>query len=81
MDRHTEPSTRRIRVAVDGERCQGHNRCIAVAPELFDLDELGFAHVVEDGDVPPDLEQAARSALQNCPEGAIAVVEKAGSDA
>ena len=70
-----------MRVAVDGERCQGHNRCIAVAPELFDLDELGFAHVLGDGAVPAHLEQAARSAVQNCPEEAIAVVEQAGADA
>jgi ferredoxin len=30
-----------VKVAVDPDRCQGHNRCHALAPGLFDIDELG----------------------------------------
>jgi ferredoxin len=30
-----------LKVHVDAERCQGHNRCYAIAPELFEIDELG----------------------------------------
>ncbi|MDQ1509211.1 MAG: ferredoxin, partial [Actinomycetota bacterium] len=33
-----------MRVHVDPDKCQGHNRCYAIAPELFDVDELGQAH-------------------------------------
>ena len=29
-----------MRIRVDAEKCQGHNRCKAVAPELFLLDRL-----------------------------------------
>ena len=32
-----------MRVHVDPEKCQGHNRCYALAPELFDVDDLGYA--------------------------------------
>ena len=58
-------------VRVDGEKCQGHNRCYALAPELFDVDNLGYAHELNDGVVPPELEEKARLAVTNCPELAI----------
>ena len=41
-----------MRVHVDAEKCQGHNRCYAIAPELFDVDDLGNAHELNDGEVP-----------------------------
>ncbi|MPZ35365.1 MAG: ferredoxin [Rhodospirillales bacterium] len=62
-----------LRVAVDPERCQGHNRCKMIAPNLFELDELGHARVVGDGRVTPGLEDRARLAEANCPEFAIKV--------
>jgi len=67
-----------MRVAVDSELCQGHNRCYALAPELFDVDDYGNAVVIGDGSVPPELEEQARLALANCPEYAITISE-AGS--
>ena len=69
---------RRMRVAVNSELCQGHNRCYALAPELFDVDDYGNAIVVGDGEVPPDLEDKARLALSNCPEYAITIVADSG---
>ena len=62
-----------MRVHVDAERCQGHNRCYALAPELFVVDELGNASEVGDGAVPAGLEDKARLAAANCPEFAITV--------
>jgi ferredoxin len=62
-----------MRVWVDPDKCQGHSRCYALAPELFDVDVEGFAHVVIEGDVPPELEAKAMLAVANCPEGAISV--------
>ncbi|HEX4894396.1 MAG TPA: ferredoxin [Hyphomicrobiaceae bacterium] len=58
------------RLVVDAERCQGHNRCHALAPDLFRIDELGFASVIRD-EVPPELLEKARLAVRNCPEFAI----------
>jgi ferredoxin len=66
-----------MRVHVDPERCQGHNRCSAIAPDLFDLDELGQAHERNGGTVPAALEDKARLAAANCPELAV-VVDEAG---
>ena len=64
-----------MRVHVVAEKCQGHNRCYAIAPELFDVDELGNAHELNDGEVPAALEEKARMAVANCPEYAIEITE------
>jgi len=63
--------SRSLKVSVDQERCQGHARCHALAPELFALDELGNARVIGEGAVPPGLEDKAWLAKANCPELAI----------
>jgi ferredoxin len=65
-----------LKIRVDQDKCQGHARCKALAPELFDLDEFGNAHEVGDGSVPAGLEDKAWLAQTNCPEIAIAVTEE-----
>jgi ferredoxin len=65
--------SRVMRVELDTEKCQGHNRCYALAPELFDVDDYGTAIVIGDGTVPAGLEEKARLAAANCPEYAITV--------
>ena len=60
-----------LRLSIDSAKCQGHNRCCALAPELFDADELGFAHVKGSGLVPAALEEKALLAMRNCPEYAV----------
>jgi ferredoxin len=67
--------TKTLRVRVDPDRCQGHNRCKALAPELFELDELGNAREVGDGTVPDGLAEKAWLAKANCPELAVEVTE------
>ena len=64
-----------MKVHVDPDKCQGHNRCFAIAPELFDVDDLGQAHELNEGIVPPGEEEKARLAAANCPEFAIVVEE------
>ena len=64
-----------MKVHVDPDKCQGHNRCFALAPELFDVDDYGNAHELNGGDVPPGLEDKALLAQANCPEYAISVEE------
>ena len=66
-----------MRVRVDSEKCQGHNRCYAQAPELFDVDDYGDAHERNDGVVPAGLEEKARLAVSNCPEYAISIEDDA----
>ena len=64
-----------MRVHVDPDKCQGHNRCYALAPELFDVDDLGQSHELNGGAVPPGAEEKARLAAANCPEFAITIEE------
>ena len=70
------PGGKTLKVHVDPDKCQGHNRCKAVAPELFELDEYGNAREVGDGMVPPALEKTAYLAKSNCPEFAVEVIDK-----
>jgi ferredoxin len=64
-----------MKVRVDPDRCQGHNRCYALAAELFDIDEYGQASARGDGTVPTELEAKALLAEANCPEFAVLVDE------
>ncbi len=64
-----------MRVRVDAERCQGHNRCFALAPELFEVDDYGTASAIGDGEVPPELVERARLAEANCPERAVVLAD------
>lgn len=57
------------------DKCQGHNRCKALVPELFELDEYGNAKEIGDGTVPAELEQKAWLAHANCPEFAVEIIE------
>jgi ferredoxin len=67
--------TQTFRVHVDPEKCQGHNRCYSVSPDLVDLDDLGTSSEAGDGLVPAGLASLARLAVENCPEQAISLTE------
>jgi ferredoxin len=59
-----------VDVSVDENLCQGHARCNLICPEVFDLDEAGFA-VVLTPHVAPEHEAKVKEAVINCPERAI----------
>ncbi len=65
-----------MRIAFDREKCQGHNRCYMLAPDLFDVDDEGYAILRDAGEVPAELERQARLAADNCPEFAVVLVEE-----
>ena len=60
-----------MKIQVDPTLCQGHNRCAALAPDLFDIDDSGYAAAAGDGTVPADRADVAELAADNCPEQAI----------
>jgi ferredoxin len=62
-----------MKVTVDATKCQAYGRCHEQAPELFALDEWGYAQLLVEGEVPDELEDAAREAVGLCPESAISV--------
>jgi ferredoxin len=59
-----------MKVSVDTGRCQGHARCNAISPEVFDLDEEGFV-VLLTSSIDEHLVASVREAEHNCPERAI----------
>ena len=64
-----------MQIRVNPDRCQGHNRCCSLAPELFDVDDYGMSQALNEGLVPKDLEDKAQLAVDNCPEFAIEILD------
>jgi ferredoxin len=65
-----------MRITFDRDKCQGHGRCYALAPDLFDTDDEGYAVLLvdaPDGQLTSEQEAAATLAADNCPEYAITV--------
>ena len=60
-----------MKLVVDRDRCQGHARCQAIAPDVFEVDDVEQKSRVKVEPVPTALEEPARRAVRNCPEGAI----------
>ncbi|ACC43140.1 MULTISPECIES: ferredoxin [Mycobacterium] len=59
-----------MKVRVDDQRCRGHGMCLTLCPEVFSLTDDGYAVAIT-SDVPMELEEAVREAIQCCPEQAI----------
>jgi ferredoxin len=63
-----------MKAAVDADRCRGHGICWSLCPEVFTLLDDGYS-VVEVPEVPPEFEDAVRTAVNQCPERAISAEE------
>ncbi|WP_211265549.1 ferredoxin [Actinacidiphila oryziradicis] len=63
-----------LKLAIDPGKCEGHARCVARASALFDVDDEGQSFALANL-VPAGQEDAARSALEACPERAITITE------
>lgn len=61
-----------MRVEVNPNICEGHGQCNAVAPEIYDLDEGGYC-LINNPEVPPDLESQAEQGALACPVQAITI--------
>jgi ferredoxin len=64
-----------VKVRVDEAACEGHGRCYALAPEVFEADDHGHC-IVTEPEPTVALAAAARRGAENCPEHAIAVEEE-----
>lgn len=64
-----------MKFVIDADKCEGHNRCYGIAPELIEVDDLGYASAAGDGMIPAEMLEKAQLAVDNCPEYAIAVVD------
>ena len=63
-----------MRVAVDRDRCEANGVCAGLAPEVFDLDDEDYLHILA-AEVPAPLSGAVRSAVVSCPKQALRLEE------
>ncbi|MCW2495154.1 ferredoxin [Jatrophihabitans sp.] len=61
-----------MKILVDKDKCTGHARCNAVAPDLYELDDNGYCSLTE-LQVPVGSESDAQAGADECPEGAITI--------
>ncbi|MGI6588351.1 MAG: ferredoxin [Peptococcia bacterium] len=59
-----------MKVKVNPELCIACGACISLAPDVYDWGENDKAEALP-GEVPPELEDEAREALESCPTEAI----------
>ncbi|HEV2528734.1 MAG TPA: ferredoxin [Thermomicrobiales bacterium] len=71
---------KRLRVRVDPIRCTAFGFCAEFCPELFELDEWGYAWL-KTRDVDGAAERLVRETARLCPRGAIAIDEVVRGDA
>jgi len=62
-----------MRVLIDPELCIGCENCVDLVPEVFEMQD-DLATVIE-GEVPEELEEKVREAVEICPVEAIKIEE------
>ncbi len=60
-----------MKVQLKQALCDGFGTCAKHAPEVFLLDEWGYASTAGEGRVPPGAEDRVRRAIIDCPVHAI----------
>jgi ferredoxin len=63
-----------MRIVIDRDKCQAHNRCAMYLPEVFaQYDEQGFPILSNDGHFGREAADGAQLAVDNCPEQALSI--------
>jgi ferredoxin len=61
-----------MKVHVNAQVCAGFGVCLGLCPEVFELHDDGYA-IVRVSEVPPELEDSVRQAVNQCPARAISL--------
>jgi len=65
-----------MRVWIDEERCEGMGICADLYPEIFELKgAVAVVKIVEEEEVPRELDEMFREAAESCPREAIVLEE------
>lgn len=59
-----------MKVKVNKDACISCGACIAICEDVFEMNEEGISTVKKE-EVPKDLEDQAKDAIESCPTGAI----------
>ena len=62
-----------MKVEINQDECSGDQICVDMCPEVFEMDG-DVAKVIID-EVPADVEDACREAVDSCPTGCIKIIE------
>ncbi|MGZ5377435.1 MAG: ferredoxin [Mycobacterium sp.] len=60
------------KIVVDFGLCESNGVCMGIIPEVFDLDDQDYLHVLQE-EVTPDTEQQVKEAVRQCPRQAISI--------
>jgi ferredoxin len=63
-----------MKVVVDYDACASNAVCMGIAPEVFEVRDDGFLYVLNENP-PAEQWDKVRMAANNCPTGAITLVE------
>jgi ferredoxin len=69
-----------VKIAVDLNRCNGHARCAAEAPNLFEINPVDGTAVAIVEEVPEESHGLALRAWEACPERAVLISDHDGTD-
>jgi ferredoxin len=62
-----------MKIIIDRDKCRGHNNCVSIAPNVFDLDDTFKAIVL---DPKGDSDEEILKAAKLCPKLAIALEDE-----
>lgn len=65
-----------MKVYVDMTKCTGFGTCADLAPDVFEIDEFGYALLLHKGSVPKEFEAQARDASRKCGAWAIRIEDE-----
>ncbi|WP_299559932.1 ferredoxin [uncultured Mycolicibacterium sp.] len=60
------------KIVVDFGLCEANAVCMGIIPEVFQVDEQDYLHVLDDR-VTPENAERIREAVRQCPRQAIAI--------
>ncbi len=59
-----------MKIKVNDDACIGCGACVAIAPEVFEINDEGLSSVKSE-EVNDENRDVAREAMESCPTGAI----------
>ncbi len=69
-----------MKVIVNQDACIGCGACTSICEEAFEIDAgNGLSTCKIKGEIPVELEQSVKDAMDSCPTGAIVLAEGEGS--